>query len=287
VTRIVWRWEERDFGFRFRKGSGAKTDEFYQAAAGGEFYVVPRSQRKFPKALADRLAKTAKPPAGPRVVANPWRNYQLSEWDQITTNDGEILINWAGCLDPEEMARREDEGVQRAREHVAALAVREAPVPITIDLIRQLHRELMEAIYPFAGEWRNVGMTKGEGPEKWPLPPGGIQPQMEVFERDVLGQTPLLSDDDDSVFKFTAKVMMELIAIHPFREGNGRTAFILGDLILMQNDLIPLTTWRRADEARYFAACEAARIQKNYAPMTDLLREWEDLALQQWQAENE
>jgi cell filamentation protein len=287
VTRIVWRWEEKDFGFRFRSGSGAKAGEFYQAASLGEYYVVPRSQRKLPKARADQLAAAAVAPSGPRVVSNPWTNYHLSDWDQITARGGDIIINWAGCLDPEEMARREDEGVQRAREHVAALAIRDQPAPITIGLIRQLHVELMQAIYPFAGEWRNVGMTKGPGPEKWPLPPGGIQPQMEVFERDVLARTPFLSEDDDAVFGFTAEVMMELIAIHPFREGNGRTAFILGDLILLQNDLIPLITWRKADEARYFAACEAARIHKDYGLMKDLLREWEDLALRDWQAENE
>ena len=62
--------------------------------------------------------------------------------------------------------------------------------------------------------------------------------------------------------------MGECIAIHPFREGNGRTAFILGNLILMQNDLLPLDVYdRRQDEGRYFAACEAVRIHKDYAPL--------------------
>ena len=39
--------------------------------------------------------------------------------------------------------------------------------------------------------------------------------------------------------------MGECIAIHPFREGNGRTAFILGNLVLMQNDLLPLDVYDR------------------------------------------
>ena len=58
---------------------------------------------------------------------------------------------------------------------------------------------------------------------------------MGVLERDVFSRSPVLSDDDDEVFGFASEVMNEVLAIHPFREGNGRTAFIVGDLILMQN----------------------------------------------------
>ena len=32
MSRIVWRWEEKDFGFRFRSGKGARANEYYQAA---------------------------------------------------------------------------------------------------------------------------------------------------------------------------------------------------------------------------------------------------------------
>ena len=72
---------------------------------------------------------------------------------------------------------------------------------------------------------------------------------MELLERDVLSRSPLISTDNDAVFRYTAEVMGEFIAIHPFREGNGRTAFVLGNLVLMQNDLLPLDVYdRRRDE---------------------------------------
>ena len=61
-----------------------------------------------------------------------------------------------------------------------ALLDRPEPAPITTALIRQVHRELMGDIYPFAGEWRTVDLHKGEGPTKWPLPPSGIQPIMDI-----------------------------------------------------------------------------------------------------------
>ncbi len=46
MSRVPWRWEEKDFGFRFRSGAGRKKGEYYQAAGEGEFYIVPASQRK-------------------------------------------------------------------------------------------------------------------------------------------------------------------------------------------------------------------------------------------------
>ena len=283
MTVVRWRWHERDFGFRFRGGAGRKKGEYYQAANPAEFYLVPASQRKLAKERLEELAALAVVPTSPRVVPTPWRDYDRG-WDWITTADG-ILLNFAGCLDCEEIHRREDEGVARAMEFVVGLLDRPEPVPLTVNLIRQLHRELMGEIYPFAGDWRTVDMHKGDGPTRWPLPPGGIQPLMEVLERDVLSRSPLLSEDDEKVFSYAAEVMCELLALHPFREGNGRTAFIVGNLLLLQNDLVPLDVYdRRNDEARYFDACDAGRIHKDYAPLAKLVAEWEAVALARWEA---
>ena len=178
IKRIVWRWEEKDFGFRFRAGKGNRAEEYYQASRSGEFYVVPKSKRKFKKERADELADTAVAPTSPKVVKLPWNNYEL-EWDWIETDD-HVLLNFAGCLDREEIDRREDEGVARAMEHVTSLLDRPEPTPLTVPLIQQIHRELMGEIYPFAGTWRQVDLHKGDGPTKWPLPPGGIQPPMSL-----------------------------------------------------------------------------------------------------------
>jgi cell filamentation protein len=107
---------------------------------------------------------------------------------------------------------------------------------------------------------------------------------MDVFERDVLSRSPVITEDDDAVFAYASEVMNELLAIHPFREGNGRTAFIVGNLILMQNRMLPLSAYdRHADQERYYTACEAGRIGKDYGPLAELLAEWEDEALARWE----
>lgn len=283
MNRIRWRWQEQDFGFRFIKGKGKRTSEYYQGRDLNDFYLIPAGQRKLERSRVREIAQKA--PDSFEVVPNPWKNYDR-EWDWIETDDG-LCLNYAGCLDREEIDRREDEGVGRALEYFAGLVSRPDPVPLTLQIIRQVHRELMGSIYPFAGEWRTVSLHKGEGPTKWPLPPGGIDPQMAVIERDILVHTPFVSEDDEEVYLFTSKLMNEILAVHPFREGNGRSAFILGGFILMQNDMLPLNIYdRKRDEARYFEACESGRLHQDYGPLAQLIAEWEVQALKRWEAEH-
>ncbi len=284
MSGVQWRWNERDFGFRFRSGAGRALAEYYQASEPGAFYTVPAKHRKLSKERVEDLSR-AQPPTSPRVVPIPWTDYDR-DWDLITTDDG-ILLNFAGCLDKEEIDRREDEGVQRAMELVMRLVETVESAPLTVPIIQRIHTELMGAIYPFAGAWRTVSLHKGDGATKWPLPPGGIQPLIDVFARDVLSKMPFISTDDTAVFLFASEFMNELLAIHPFREGNGRCAFILGNLILMQNDLLPLNVYdRRQDQGRYLAACEEGRIHADYVPLARLMEEWEDRARARWEAEH-
>jgi cell filamentation protein len=276
ASRVTWRWAEKDFGFRFRDGSGKRVAEYYQAVSADEYYHVPAGQRKLNKARIDELVVLMPPPTAPTVVAIPWQDYGNPDFQQITTAEGDPCLNWAGCLSKEEINLRETLGVSRAKEAVADLATRPEPVPITLELIVRLHMEMFGDIYPWSGKWRSVTLHKGDGPTQWPMPAFGIEPVIQQFERDVLAKTPFISDDNDAVLAFTAKFMGEYLAIHPFREGNGRSAFILSELILLQNDLLPMDAFnRKRDEARYFAACDSARVSCDYAPLITLLTEWQ------------
>ena len=309
MSPVRWRWEEKDFGFRFRTGKGKHTSEHYQATNEGDFYLVPPYQSKLEFARRDELTATWMAPASPNIVAMPWRNYD-QHWDHIYTDDG-ITFNYAGCLDEEEIKRQEDAGVSRAMEYVTALVeggdralkyvaaliargerameyveglvAENEPVPLSIPLVRQIHIELMGGIYPFAGEWRTVNLTKGEGPTKWPLPQVGIGPLIDDLGIKVFSRSPFMSPNNEEVYTYVSEVMNELLAIHPFREGNGRTAFILGNLVLMQNNLLPLNRYdRQVDEKRYYEACESGRIRADYAPLAQLIGEWEARELDRW-----
>lgn len=280
--RIIWRWAERDLGFRFRQGKGKKAADYHQAAQVNAFYHVPDRRPELAISRLSGLAAQAAIPTAPTIVAIPWRNYTDPDC-QMVAEDGGICLNWAGCLNQVEVNLRETNGVNRAKEFVADLAAREEPVPITLDLIQKIHTEMFGDIYPWAGKWRSVTLSKGD--VTWPLPRYGWEPVFAEFERDVLARTPFLSSDDRAVCEFLATLMGEYIALHPFREGNGRSAFLLADLVLMQNGLVPLDAFNRTrDRDRYFAACEAARIKKNYKPLGELIVEWEAEAQQAFDA---
>ena len=280
---IRWRWKEKDFGYRFTSGKGKKSKDHYQANTFDSFYIVQKKHRKIKPDIFTELSLLATEHPSPKIVAIPWNNYEKRDYNWIQTDQG-VCLNYAGCLDKEEIDRREDEGVAAALELVSNKVDTLSTIPLTKELIQKIHVALMGKIYPFAGQWRTVSLHKGTGPEKWPLPRGGIAPQMDVIERDVFSRSPFLSDDDTEVFAYTSEVMNELLAIHPFREGNGRTAFLVANLILMQNEMVPLDSYsRRRDEERYFAACEEGRINRNYKPLTILIEEWEDEAKSRWE----
>jgi len=110
---------------------------------------------------------------------------------------------------------------------------------------------------------------------------------MAEIERNVFSRSPFISDNDNMVFEFVAEVMGELIALHPFREGNGRTAFIVANLVLMQNSMLPLDVFdRRSDQARYYAACEQVRVDRDYGPLANLIAEWERAGKAAWESAN-
>lgn len=270
---MKWRWHWQDFGYRFSVGTRSAQD-FYEGLTDGDYYAVGKRQRKVPKDVIDLHYNGVKPPVSYRTVACPWKDYDR-HWDEVVDGQGWPL-NYAGCLDHEEVRRQEDLGVARALEFLAGL---HDDTPLTVDLVRDLHRELMGEIYPFAGEYRTVALSKGDA--HWPLPPDGIAPHMARLEERLFSRSPFSSTDRDALCRFVAEVMNEILAIHPFREGNGRTVRFVGSVVFLQNELPPISEWdREQDGDEYIPACKAG-ILRNHAPLAALLRRWLDAALAQ------
>ena len=70
-SRLRWRWEEQDFGFRFRAGFGRRAVEHYQAEAPGDFYVVPASQAQASEGAGGRTCRASEGPHGSPPGAEP------------------------------------------------------------------------------------------------------------------------------------------------------------------------------------------------------------------------
>lgn len=64
---------------------------------------------------------------------------------------------------------------------------------------------------------------------------------------------------------------MELVLIHPFREGNGRIARLLSVLMALQAGLPPLdfSEMQGANREKYFSAVQAG-MDRNYQPMVEI-----------------
>jgi cell filamentation protein len=95
-----------------------------------------------------------------------------------------------------------------------------------------IHELWLSGIYPFAGKYRTVNMSKAGFPF---AAPGQIDKLMTDFENKYLSRhTPSNYRDEEALAFALGIVHVELIIIHPFREGNGRVARLLANLMAMQ-----------------------------------------------------
>lgn len=134
-----------------------------------------------------------------------------------------------------------------------------------------LHRQWLDKIYPWAGEYRQVNISKGG----FTFAMAAQVPRlMEEFEREILARyTPCTFSDTDEIIEALAVTHCELVLIHPFREGNGRLARLLATLMALQAGL-PLLDFsgvRGKTRDAYFAAVQAG-MGRDYAPMEIIFR---------------
>ncbi len=136
--------------------------------------------------------------------------------------------------------------------------------------IRAMHRDWLGGIYEWAGNYRTVDVEKLGF--RWP-PAYLIARNMERFESQVLAEyTPCHGRDLAEVCNALARVHAELLLIHPFREGNGRIARWLADLMAAQADYPP-PLYR-------FRGRGSTRVRNQYltAVTSGYKRDYEDLA---------
>ncbi len=92
-----------------------------------------------------------------------------------------------------------------------------------------MHRDWLGKVYPWAGQYRTVELQKGAF--KWP-PAFRVAENMATFEQDWLARHTLCRLGAlQEVARRMAEVHAEFLLIHPFREGNGRLARWLAELM--------------------------------------------------------
>jgi cell filamentation protein len=182
---------------------------------------------------------------------------------------GRVLRNLIGINSVREMERAESEALLAATQ--ATIDDARIDQGFTAADILAMHRRWLGKIYAWAGDHRQVNISKGE----FMFAAAGQVPRlMQEFERGPLREyTPCRFETIDAQATALAVVHAELILIHPFREGNGRCARLLAILMGLQAGLPALDFGgiRGAKKKAYIAAVHAA-LDRNYAPMTAVFR---------------
>lgn len=180
---------------------------------------------------------------------------------------GRVLRNLVGVRSLREIQRLEAECLLAATEQAIA-ETRDDQLFAATDLCRW-HRDWLGGLYVWAGEYRQVNLTKGElmfaAAEQVPR-------LMDELDRGPLRQfTPCHPAEPATVARALGVVHAELVLIHPFREGNGRLARLLATLMALQAGLPPLDFRGVQGPARrrYFVAIQVA-MGRDYGPIADV-----------------
>lgn len=97
--------------------------------------------------------------------------------------------------------------------------------------IKQIHELWLSDIYPFAGQYRSVNMSKGDFQF---AASAFIENLMHDLDKQFLQRYTPCQFNGDNLTEALGVVHVELIIIHPFREGNGRVSRLLANLMASQ-----------------------------------------------------
>ena len=123
--------------------------------------------------------------------------------------------------------------------------------------LRALHRQLFQDVYEWAGEFRTVGLAKGEGDDISFIPPLEIELPVAHIAQRIAESDRLRRTGDDDLVAEMAYLYDYLNFAHPFREGNGRTQREFFAQLLAESGR--LLSWERVTMEDLHAACHAAR----------------------------
>ena len=197
-------------------------------------------------------------------MTNRYSTSHLPEDQYEPGSNGTVLRNLLGIREKAEMEHVEEVRFERLMEE--ALARFDSDYRFTAQDILWLHKFWLDGVFSWAGAYRTVNIGKGG----FMFAAAAHVPElMRQFESAQLARfTPCRFERNDDVIAALAEVHVELVLIHPFREGNGRIARLLSVLMALQAGLPPLdfSELQGAGRDAYFVAVRAG-MDRDYRPM--------------------
>ena len=115
----------------------------------------------------------------------------------------------------------------------------------TLKGLQQIHKYLFDGLYDFAGELRELNISKG-----------GFRFANSLYLKEIL---PKIEQMPQNNFKEIIEKYVEMNIAHPFLEGNGRTIRIWLDMIL-KKELKKVVDWQNVPKELYLQAMERSSI---------------------------
>jgi cell filamentation protein len=146
------------------------------------------------------------------------------------------------------------EAAEREITHAALIFLRESPVPPAYDLrhLCAIHHRIFADLYDWAGQLRTVAIAKGT----WFCLPQYIESAATEAFRPLHGENLLRGLPRDAFTDRLTYYLGEVNAVHPFREGNGRSQRAFFEQLA--SDAGYILDWQHLDADRNIAASAAS-----------------------------
>jgi len=156
------------------------------------------------------------------------------------------LTNKLGITDSVELARVEERISKSKANKLFESGALDALKAGSFQALAEIHKNLFDEIYDFAGKIRNVNIAKGSF---------RFTPVMYLEAALKNIEAMPQSTFDEIIEKY-----VEMNIAHPFREGNGRSTRIWLDVIL-KKQLQQVVDWSRVEKDDYLSAMERSPVK--------------------------
>ncbi len=191
--------------------------------------------------------------------------------------------------DEEELQKREAIGTIRASRFVREFA--KSDKPIDSGVVYDIHRQIFKDAWPeIAGVLRTeeamITDSSHLPPHYSQVPGSMIELGRELQERmEALKKLPTMNHPGidlnenemtmiEKIIEVTAWVHHKVVYIHPFVDGNGRTARLMANLVLERCRLIGISIKvERENKNRYRQALQQIDQHGDYGPLEDIIAE--------------
>lgn len=139
-------------------------------------------------------------------------------------------------------------------------------ISFDVKFMFSIHKYFLEPLYDFAGKIREVDISKGS---MMFASVEHLNSSLKYLDNVIKENIPVSSDTKKILADKIALIHNEYNAIHPFREGNGRTIRLFLDL-LVSSFGYRMIDWNSTKENNYMKACIAGA-RGDHEPMNNFI----------------